>query len=207
MTFVSRNEFGVLTSDGERIPYDESNADYRDYLAWVALGNSVPNLPFDVPSEEQQFFDNICLDASMVHGGTDGSFLYNNAGKLGERITTGSSAVVLSEGATITNPTIDTPTITGNLYVGSTPYQGDANSVLTSTGTGVECNYSSGTGDVVRNIAPTISDVILAGEILVSPHIGIVHAYGISLGMLVDVSTARQVIGARAGLVIGHQRN
>ena len=168
MAYVSRNEYGVLTSDGERIPYDESNADYRDYLAWVALGNSIPNLPFDVPSEEQQFFDNVCLDVSMVHGGTDGSFLYNNAGKLGERITTGSSAVVLNQGATIINPTINTPTITGNLYVGSTPYQGDANSVLTATGTGVEWNYSSGTGDVVRNIAPTITDVILAGELEIS---------------------------------------
>ena len=104
----------------------------------------------------------------MVYGGTDGSFLYNNAGKLGERATTGSSAVVLSQGATIANPTINTPTITGNLYVGSTPYQGDANSVLTATGTGVEWNYSSGTGDVVRNIAPTITDVILAGKLEIS---------------------------------------
>lgn len=168
MTYVSRNEYGVLTSDGERIPYDESNADYRDYLAWVALGNSVPNLQFDVPSEEQQFFDNICMDASMVHGGTDGSFLYNNAGKLGERITTGSSAVVLNQGPLIINPTINTPTLTGNLYVGDTPYQGDANSVLTATGTGVEWNYSSGTGDVVRNIAPTITDLILADALEIS---------------------------------------
>lgn len=168
MTYVLRNEYGVLTSDGERIPYDESNADYRDYLAWVALGNSVPNLPFDVPSEEQQFFDNICMDVSMVHGGTDGSFLYNNAGMLGERATTGSSAVVLNQGPLIINPTINTPTLTGNLYVGDTPFQGNANDVLTSTGTSVEWNGSSGVGDVVRSTNPTITDLQLSGYLDIS---------------------------------------
>jgi hypothetical protein len=165
MTYVSRNEYGVLTDDGQRIPYDESNADYREYLEWVALGNSVPYVPFDEPSEEQQFFDNICLDASMVHGGVDGSFLFNNNGMLGERITTGSGSVVLNQGPLVINPTINTPTITGNLYVGSTPYQGDANSVLTATGTGVEWNFSSGIGDVVRNITPTITGLELVGTL------------------------------------------
>jgi hypothetical protein len=166
MTYVSINEYGVLTDDGQRIPYDESNADYREYLEWVALGNSVPYVPFDEPSEEQQFFDNIRLDASMVHGGVDGSFLFNNNGMLGERITTGSGSVVLDQGPLIITPTIDTPTITGNLYVGSTPYQGDANSVLTATGTGVEWNFSSGIGDVVRNITPTITDLALVGGVI-----------------------------------------
>jgi len=172
MTYVSRNEYGVLTDDDQRIPYDESNADYREYLEWVALGNSLPYVPFDVPSEEQQFFDNICLDASMVHGGVDGSFLYNNNGMLGERITTGSGSVVLNQGPLIINPTIDTPTITGNLYVGSTPYQGDANSVLTATGTGVEWNFSSGIGDVVRNITPTITDLELVGTLTADGGVG-----------------------------------
>jgi hypothetical protein len=65
----------------------------------------------------------------------------------------------------VINPTINTPTITGNLYVGSTPYQGDANSVLTATGTGVEWNFSSGIGDVVRNITPTITGLELVGTL------------------------------------------
>jgi len=172
MTYVSRNEYGVLTDDGQRIPYDESNADYREYLEWVALGNSVPYVPFDEPSEEQQFFDNICLDASMVHGGVDGSFLFNNNGMLGERITTGSGSVVLNQGPLVINPTINTPTITGNLYVGSTPYQGDANSVLTATGTGVEWNFSSGIGDVVRNITPTITGLELVGTLTADGGVG-----------------------------------
>jgi hypothetical protein len=172
MTYVSRNEYGVLTDDDQRIPYDESNADYREYLEWVALGNSVPYVPFDEPSEEQQFFDNICLDASMVHGGVNGSFLFNNDGMLGERITTGSGSVVLNQGPLIINPTINTPTITGNLYVGSTPYQGDANSVLTATGTGVEWNFSSGIGDVVRNITPTITGLELVGTLTADGGVG-----------------------------------
>jgi hypothetical protein len=117
-------------------------------------------------------YGNLSVGNSEVYDATNGSFLYNNNGVLGERATTGSSTVVLSEGATITNATINTPTITGNLYVGSTPYQGDANSVLTATGTGVEWNFSSGIGDVVRNITPTITGLELVGTLTADGGVG-----------------------------------
>lgn len=164
-TYQIVNEDTIIDDSGRLIPVDPLNADYQDYLAWVADGNTT--IIFYPPSNTDTIYiyGNSSVGNSEVYDATNGSFLYNNDGVLGERATTGSSTVVLSEGATITNATIDTPTITGNLYVGSTPYQGDANSVLTATGTGVEWNFSSGIGDVVRNITPTITDLELVGAL------------------------------------------
>jgi hypothetical protein len=165
-TYQTVSEDIIKDDSGRLIPVDPLNADYQDYLAWVAAGNTATNFSPPLNTDNIYIYGNLSVGNSEVYDATDGSFLYNNNGVLGERATTGSSAVVLSQGATITNATINTPTITGNLYVGSTPYQGDANSVLTATGTGVEWNFSSGLGDVVRNITPTITDLALVGAVI-----------------------------------------
>lgn len=85
-TYSSRNAFGILTSDGSRIPYDETNGDYQEYLAWIAAGNTAP--PYITPSssigDDKRFFDNIAVGGSEVHFGTDGYVLINNAGVIGE---------------------------------------------------------------------------------------------------------------------------
>jgi hypothetical protein len=162
----------IKDDSGRFIPIDPLNADYQDYLAWVAAGNTATNFSPPSNTDTIYIYGNSSVGNSEVYDGTNGSFLYDNNGVLGERATTGSSTVVLSQGATITNATINTPTITGNLYVGSTPYQGDANSVLTATGTGVEWNFSSGIGDVVRNITPTITDLELVGTLTADSGVG-----------------------------------
>lgn len=171
-TYQTVSEDIIKDDSGRLIPVDPLNADYQDYLAWVAAGNTVTNFSPPSNTDTVYIYANSSVGNSEVYDATNGSFLYNNNGVLGERATTGSSAVVLSQGATITNATINTPTITGNLYVGSTPYQGDANSVLTATGTGVEWNFSSGIGDVVRNITPTITDLELVGTLTADGGVG-----------------------------------
>jgi hypothetical protein len=164
-TYQIVSEDTIKDDSGRFIPVDPLNADYQDYLAWVAAGNTATNFTPPSNTDTVYIYGNSSVGNSEVYDATNGSFLYNNNGVLGERATTGSSAVVLSQGATIANATIHTPTITGNLYAGSTPYQGDANSVLTATGTGVEWNFSSGIGDVVRNITPTITGLELVGTL------------------------------------------
>ena len=171
-TYQIVSEDTIKDDSGRFIPIDPLNADYQDYLAWVAAGNTATNFSPPSNTDTIYIYGNSSVGNSEVYDGTNGSFLYNNNGVLGERATTGSSTVVLSQGATITNATINTPTITGNLYVGSTPYQGDANSVLTATGTGVEWNFSSGIGDVVRNITPTITGLELVGTLTADGGVG-----------------------------------
>ena len=158
---VSEN---VITDDtGKFIPADPLNADYQDYLAWVADGNTATNFSGPSNTDPVYVFGNLDVGGSQIYDGTSGRVLYDNGGVLGELATTGSGSVVRG-----TSPTINAPTITGTLLVGSTPSAGIADTVLTSTGTGVEWNYSSGTGDVVRNYSPTISDIILASTLNIS---------------------------------------
>ena len=40
-------------SDGAFIPADEQNADYRDYLAWIAGGNALPPAADPEPVRER----------------------------------------------------------------------------------------------------------------------------------------------------------
>jgi len=153
----------IRDDTGKFIPVDPLNADYQDYLAWVADGNTATNFSGPSNTDPVYVFDNLDVGGSEIYNGTSGSVLYDDNGVLGELATTGSGNVVRG-----TSPTIDAPTLTGTLLVGSTPSAGIADTVLTSTGTGVEWNYSSGTGDVARNYSPTISDIILAGELNIS---------------------------------------
>ena len=153
----------IKDDSGRFIPVDLLNADYQDYLAWVALGNTATNFSGPSNTDSVYVFGNLDVGNSEIYNGVSGRVLYDNNGVLGELATTGSGSVVRG-----TSPTIDGATLTGNLYAGSTPFEGNANDVLTSTGTGVEWNGSSGIGDVVRNITPTITDIILAGALGIS---------------------------------------
>ena len=153
----------IKDDSGRFIPVDPLNADYQDYLAWVADGNTATNFNGPSNTDSVYVFGNLDVGNSEIYNGTSGRVLYDNNGVLGELATTGSGSVVRG-----TSPIIDEATLTGNLYAGSTPVEGNANDVLTSTGTGVEWNGSSGIGDVVRNITPTITDIILAGALEIS---------------------------------------
>ena len=150
----------IKDDSGRFIPVDPLNADYQDYLAWVALGNTATNFSGPSNTDPVYVFGNLEVGGSEIYDGVSGRVLYDNGGVLGELATTGSGSVVRG-----TSPTIDEATLTGNLYAGSTPFEGNANDVLTSTGTGVEWNGSSGIGDVVRSTNPTITDLQLTGAI------------------------------------------
>ena len=153
----------IKDDSGKFIPVDPLNADYQDYLAWVADGNTATNFSGPSNTDPVYVFDNLDVGGSEIYNGTSGRVLYDNDGVLGELATTGSGSVVRG-----TSPTIDAPTLTGKLYTGSTPFEGNANDVLTSTGTSVEWNASSGVGDIVRSTNPTITDLQLAGYLDIS---------------------------------------
>ncbi|MDH1503551.1 DUF4376 domain-containing protein [Aeromonas caviae] len=48
---LTNNNSVICLSEGVLIPFDEANADYRQYLAWLAKGNTPE--PADTPSVEQ----------------------------------------------------------------------------------------------------------------------------------------------------------
>ncbi|MFQ2442250.1 DUF4376 domain-containing protein [Aeromonas caviae] len=48
---LTNNNSVICLSEGVLIPFDEANADYRQYLAWLAKGNTPA--PADTPSVEQ----------------------------------------------------------------------------------------------------------------------------------------------------------
>ena len=150
----------IKDDSGRFIPVDPLNADYQDYLAWVADGNTATNFSGPSNTDSVYIFGNLDVGNSEIYNGVSGRVLYDNNGVLGELATTGSGSVVRG-----TSPTINEVTLTGNLYAGSTPFEGNANDVLTSTGTNVEWNGSSGVGDVVRSTNPTITDLQLSGAI------------------------------------------
>lgn len=162
-TYQIVSEDTITDDTGKFIPVDPLNADYQDYLAWVADGNTAENFSGPSNTDPVYVFDNLDVGGSEIYNGTSGRVLYDDNGVLGELATTGSGSVVRG-----TSPTIDAPTLTGSLYAGSTPFEGNANDVLTSTGTSVEWNASSGIGDVVRSTNPTITDLQLAGYLDIS---------------------------------------
>lgn len=47
----------ILRSDGAWIPFDERNADYRDYLAWLADGNTPESPSITIPELVSKVLD------------------------------------------------------------------------------------------------------------------------------------------------------
>lgn len=162
-TYQIVSEDMIKDDTGKFIPVDPLNADYQNYLAWVADGNTAENFSGPSNTDSVYIFDNLDVGGSEIYDGVSGRVLYDDNGVLGELATTGSGSVVRG-----TSPTINEATLTGSLYAGSTPFEGNANDVLTSTGTSVEWNGSSGVGDVVRSTNPTITDLQLSGAIDIS---------------------------------------
>lgn len=164
MTYYAYNSSTIQTDTGLFIPIDANNSDYQDYLAWVAAGNTIGSaLPKPSGSDTLISFDNLDVGVSAIYDGTSGRILYNNAGILGEIATSGSGSVVLNQGASLTNASSATTTLTGTLTAGGGV--GTNGQLLQSTGTGIQWSNISGSGSVVLATAPTISNLVLSGTL------------------------------------------
>ena len=180
--FTVSNEL-IEDDNGNFIPVDPLNADYQDYLAWVADGNTAGNFTPPSSTNEVEVYGDLRVGESEIFNSASSNvqtrILTSTDGVLSEIATAGSGGeVVLQEGATLTDTILFDPAIydgilRNKLYTSYfdpvtdtfPQFEGNANDVLTSTGTGVEWNGSSGVGDVVRSTNPTITDLQLTGAI------------------------------------------
>ena len=181
--FTVSNEL-IEDDNGNFIPVDPLNADYQDYLAWVAAGNTAENFTPPPSTDEVEVYGDLRVGQSQIFNSASNNvetrILTSTDGVLSEIATAGSGgAVVLEEGAILTDaisfdPVIYDGILRGKLYTSVfdgdtfTQFEGNANDVLISTGTSVEWNASSGVGDIVRSTNPTITDLQLSGYLDIS---------------------------------------
>lgn len=169
-TYYTNDSVSIRDDSGNYIPIDTSNSDYQAYLAWVADGNTIVTTTPPSGGDSIQLAGNIWTDVSAVFGGTSGRVLYNNNNVLGEIATSGSGSVVLNQGASLTNATSATTTLTGTLTAGGSV--GASEGLLASTGTGVQWASCTGTGNVVRASNAGLTDLTLNGALVAGGSIG-----------------------------------
>ena len=179
--FTVSNEL-IEDDNGNFIPVDPLNADYQDYLAWVAAGNTAGNFTPPSSTNEVEVYGDLRVGESQIFNSPSSNgptrVLTSTDGVLSEIETDGSGAVVLDEGALLNDTILFDPQIYRGILRGKLftsyfdpitatfpQFEGNANDVLTSTGTSVEWNGSSGVGDVVRSTNPTVTDLQLSGAI------------------------------------------
>jgi hypothetical protein len=165
-TYYENDAVSIRDDQGLYIPIDTANSDYQAYLAWVADGNTINTVSSPSGGDSPQAISDIWTGVSAVFDGTSGRVLYNNSGVLGEIVTSGSGSVVLNQGASLTNVSSATTTLTGTLTAGGGV--GAFDSLLTSTGAGVQWVSCTGTGNPVRASNAGLTDLTLSGVLGVS---------------------------------------
>lgn len=109
------------------IPVDANNADYQEYLAWVAAGNTAS--PFVPPAGDDvlQVFSNVSVGTSTIFDGTSGGILYNNAGVLGELASSLTIPPMLADGrlTLASNTPVVQPNASSATTLYYTPYLGN----------------------------------------------------------------------------------
>ena len=169
-TYYTNDSVSIRDDSGNYIPIDTENSDYQAYLAWVAAGNTIVTTTPPSGGDSVQISGNVWTDVSAVFGGTSGRVLYNNAGSLGEIATTGSGSIVRNQGPSLTNASSASTTLTGTLTAGGSI--GASESLLASTGTGVQWASCTGTGNVVRASNAGLTDLTLNGALAAGGSIG-----------------------------------
>ena len=124
---VVNQQWIVTVTAGQYIQVYWSCSDTRVSLVYQAAGTSptkpaspsaIINVQFIPPSGQ-----NLVINSSTTTNGTSGYILYDNAGTVGEKATTGSGNVVLATGPTITSANISSANVTitgGSINVQST---------------------------------------------------------------------------------------
>lgn len=87
----------------------------------------------------------VTINTTPITGGTSGNVLYDNAGTVGEKAVTGTGNVVLSE-----SPTINNPTLTGNVSANVNLRSGTLATLLPLAGGTSELGYATDANALVR---------------------------------------------------------